>query len=280
MNRAWAVLWLLWLPPVLRGQGGATVAMPSYRAESIANLADGRPEVLAPNSLVLVTGKNLSDGVRSRPSQASGGVLPVSLAGAQTTVLVNGLMASIEYASPEAVVFVMPPNLRPGNVDIRIGRSSWYGPSVRKVLKPEAPALFARQDCWLLARHAADGTWIDEISPARPGETVMLYGTGLGDTNPPQVYRQAPKQEADLAAASALLLRVNGVALEPDRVLYAGASPGNPGLYEIRVRLPEVVEEDPEVLLSIGGGDSSPGLRLNLRQGLPQPDAGPPRLKQ
>ncbi|MBY0503495.1 MAG: hypothetical protein K2X03_06290 [Bryobacteraceae bacterium] len=69
-------------------------------------------------------------------------------------------------------------------------------------------------------------------SPARPGQTLILYGIGLGpitapDNNPPGLQ--------DLKGPTNLRVLVGDAEIEP---LYAGRSPGIPGLDQINFVLP------------------------------------------
>jgi uncharacterized protein (TIGR03437 family) len=49
-------------------------------------------------------------------------------------------------------------------------------------------------------------------------------------------------------------------------VFYVGVTPGYGGLYQVNLILPDSVGENPEVILSIGGQSSQPGVRLSVRR--------------
>ena len=74
------------------------------------------------------------------------------------------------------------------------------------------------------------------VTPAKPGDYVSLYVTGLGLTTPPIV----PGTLASQAAPTILPVSVtlNGVALSANNILYAGAAPGFAGLYQINIQVP------------------------------------------
>ena len=69
-------------------------------------------------------------------------------------------------------------------------------------------------------------------APARPGQTLILYGTGMGpiasrDDQPPGLQ--------DLKGPTSLRVFVGDVEIDP---IYAGRSPGSPGLDQINLTLP------------------------------------------
>jgi len=54
-----------------------------------------------------------------------------------------------------------------------------------------APALFASEG-QVAATHA-DGSLISAGAPARPGEIIVIYGAGLGQTDPSQIDGLIPR---------------------------------------------------------------------------------------
>lgn len=248
---------------------------PSYTADSIVNLASGERGYLAPNTLAAICGRNLAPYSRVRvDSDLQGNYLPFQLPGSGVTVKVSGLLAPVEYISPDVVTFIVPSELRPGPVTIVLTYNGLNGPTVRLQLAAAAPAWFQHDTGWVLARHRESMEWVDETNPARPGEAVILYLGGLGDTQPVLPYREFPRDPVPLAAAPRLSF--DGVVVEAERILYAGLMPNFPGVYEVDVVLPEEVARDPAVRLEVPGGFTATGTRLRFTPP-PQPDAAPVR---
>jgi uncharacterized protein (TIGR03437 family) len=50
--------------------------------------------------------------------------------------------------------------------------------------------------------------------------------------------------------------------LPPDRILYAGLTPGWAGLYQINMRLPDVLDSEPGLQAAVGDQKGAPGLKL------------------
>jgi uncharacterized protein (TIGR03437 family) len=248
-------------------------AAPIYSATSIANLADGEPGKLCPNSLAVIMGTDLANGVWARqPSDLLGDLLPTVLPGTGVTVKVNGLLAAIEYASPTAVVFLVPSEMQAGNALIVLTRNSVNGPSIRLQLPSACPALFLRGDDLVLGRYADSQQWLEDSRPVAPGEEIVLYASGLGPTSPATIHRKMPAESAGLAAPETLQVFLNDSAIPPDRVAYAGALPGSPGLYEIRLRLPDELPPEAQIRLCIGDTCSRLGVRINSPSPPMQPD--------
>lgn len=76
---------------------------------------------------------------------------------------------------------------------------------------------------------------------ARPGDVILVFGTGFGSTTPDF----GPGELADLDPANLPLIDVHitveldGVALPPEAVLYAGAAPDLLGMEQFNIRLPD-----------------------------------------
>jgi uncharacterized protein (TIGR03437 family) len=99
--------------------------------------------------------------------------------------------------------------------------------------------------------------------PARPGDIVLLYGTGFGRT-------QGNLEPGALATgpdplATSIGVRIGGLALSPGDVLYAGAAPGFAGLQQFNIRIPNGLGTgDVPVVLIAGALETQAGVTLRL----------------
>jgi len=84
--------------------------------------------------------------------------------------------------------------------------------------------------------------------PAKPGDTIVLFGTGFGPTNPAVPADQLFQGAAPLADPSLLSVQIGGVTAA---MQFAGLV--GPGLYQINVVVPDVPDGDQAVSASIGG---------------------------
>ena len=247
-------------PACAQGSPGSTA--PTYTAATIVNSATNTSDALAPNTLATIYGTNLSDGVSAAPEVLSpGSMLPLELA--DVRVFVAGWPAPLYYVSPQQINFLVPADLRPGDMNVFVARAGVAGPQAQITLLEVAPSLFQSQPGVVTATHA-DGSLITQAHPARPGETVTVLGTGLGATVPGVTSGMAGPIRAQIEDVSEFHILVNGAALPAASVLYAGVAPDSPGLYWATFIVPKSAASNPEIRIAIGSQSSQPGLRLPL----------------
>lgn len=239
-------------------------AAPLYTAGSIVNAADFTAGPLAPGAIGTIFGKGLSYATKAlSPEDMNGGLLPTALIGTGVTVNVGGLAANIFYVSPNQINFLVPSLLRPGRCDLQVVLDGIAGPIVSLDLAAASPALFQLNAQTAIATHL-DGSLITNDAPARRGDVLILYATGLGETIPPMVYSTAASKPATLKDLAAFSLALDGVPLDSSLILYAGIAPGFAGLYQINVQIPNTVNPNPDVQIGIGGNISIAGIKLPL----------------
>ena len=80
-------------------------------------------------------------------------------------------------------------------------------------------------------QHAADYSLVTVQNPVKRGETLVIYATGLGTVATPVA--------SGVGAAGADPVREcnRGVLTNAGTVLYAGLTPGYPGLYQVNVQV-------------------------------------------
>ena len=87
--------------------------------------------------------------------------------------------------------------------------------------------------------HGSTGAAADQTHPALPGEILVVYGAGLGATNP-------TVPAGALTPLSPYSVLVNDLAVfignypfdQQAKVFFAGLSPGSIGLYQVNFQLP------------------------------------------
>jgi uncharacterized protein (TIGR03437 family) len=235
---------------------------PGYTVASIVNAADNRSGLLAPNAIGTIYGTNLAYGTATlTPADVRDGVLPTVLGDSETQVFFGNYPADLYYVSPTQINFLVPPMLLPGPLPVYIAVDALHGPILDLTLTPAAPAMF-QMDAHTIIGTRADGSLLTPSSPAKPGDVVVLYATGLGTTSPPAVYGELPVAAAPLASDVKLAVLLDGVAVDPGNIQYAGVAPGYAGLYQINLQLPTSTGANPEIQLAIGGASSVAGVHL------------------
>ena len=241
-------LWLLQLPS----------SAPVYSEASLVNAASQTTDRFAPNSVLTLYGANLaySTAVARPPSPPRAGWLYPELLGG-VRILVGVPFLELLFVSPTQINFRLPAGMRPANYTIQLNRESVLGPAIQIRVRDLAPELFTAPGNWLLATRP-DGSLVTADTPARPGETIVFYGTGFGATVAPSTGIQTAVNWLQHFPEFAVL--VNG---EPSPGLYyAGVTPGYSALYQVNFTLPAVETANPEIRVSARGDRSREGTRL------------------
>jgi uncharacterized protein (TIGR03437 family) len=238
-----------------------TPGFPFYSTESVANTAANVTGFYASNTFITIYGNNLATRTQAiAATDIHNGVLPFELPGSGVRVMLSAQPVNVYYVSPTQINILIPTLFGTGGGALQVTVNGRSGPKVQIGLEESAPALFEDASRYVVATHA-DGTVISPDAPAARGEVVVLYATGLGPVEPASSENRIPRQAAPLKRFNEFDVRLDGVAVARDRILYAGVAPGFAGLYQINFRLPDSVGEDPEIV--VGTPDRmSPGGRL------------------
>lgn len=235
---------------------------PYYDAASVVNGADNQSGQFAPNTIATLYGTNLAYSTAAiTENDIRAGILPTVLGSSETQVYVNNYPANLYYVSPTQVNFLVPPNILPGTMTVRVTVDGLVGPTISFPLAAAAPGLFQLDTSNAVATFA-DGSVVTPASPAKPGDTVVFWATGLGATDPTPVYGQIPTTAAPLLAGANLSVLLDSVAVPPGVVIYAGLAPDFAGLYQINVTLPASTGSNPEIRVQLGEAISIPNVHL------------------
>lgn len=198
---------------------------------------------LAPGALGSVFGSALSGGEQA----AAAFPLPRELGG--TRVFVNGSQAAVVYASPMQVNFQTPVDLDPSHpAQLEVENENGRSDPVNVPVVENLPAIF-RLGTGPAVVHA-DYSPVTQSNPARPGEVLIAYGTGLGSLSNPPATGQAASGNPLSVALNPPVMTLDG---SPVELLFAGLTPGFAGLVQYNFRV---------------GADAQPGeKRLELRSG-------------
>ncbi len=197
--------------------------------------------------------------------------MPTSLDG--TTVTVGGVPAYVEYVSPTQLNIVTPATPATGNgVPVVVSLNGQPSAVFSVTLQNLAPSFFAWSPStadfgkYLIAQHANysnvgkvglfPGTPAAFTTPAVPGETILLYGTGFGPTSPPiaagietnQIYNLSPTPTATLGGI-------------PATVSFAGLIPPDSEVYQFDIVIPlSAPNGDLPLVVNVNGTLSYSGL--------------------
>jgi uncharacterized protein (TIGR03437 family) len=241
--------------------GPAMTAVPAITGGG--NSADGGPS--APGGMISIFGTNLakviSDPYDSRTIYTPGltgwfgATLPTSYNG--TKVTIGGKNAPLMYVAPDQINAQVPLDVAAGPQPVIVTNSNGAGPASNFTINaPAAPAIFADAAAGgrgIVAHQ--DFSLVTPQSPAKAGEALIIYATGLGSTTPAQATGTIvlyPPQ-SDTAAAN---VTIGG---QEAGVIYSLASPYTAGLYQVAVTMPSGIPAGTApVLLRIGSAASAP----------------------
>lgn len=103
------------------------------------------------------------------------------------------------------------------------------------------------------------------LAAAKPGQTITVFGTGFGDTDPSVTPGTFFAGAANAKGTVRVLL--NGQALPATNVLYSGITPASPGLYQLNIKLPDTTPDgDLPLIIEIGGVQSSVNAFLAVKR--------------
>ncbi|MCY4189122.1 MAG: hypothetical protein OXD30_11630 [Bryobacterales bacterium] len=95
------------------------------------------------------------------------------------------------------------------------------------------------------------------MSPALPGDVVTFFGTGFGLTEPVLAAGEIPALPSVLADAG-IGLMLGQTMVPQDHIVYAGATPGVAGLYQLSARIPDAMPAGEFAVSVMAGMQSSP----------------------
>ena len=252
-----------WLALAVLFSGAARGQAPSYSAAGIVNAVGYAPAPFAANSIVSIFGSNLAwdPGLAT----ASGGaILPTQLD--SVSVYVDNRLAPLLMVSQTQINFIIPNDEIPGTAVVVVVRQGVAGPPVNVTLASAAPQLFPSPGNYALAEDwNSNSAVMTADAPAHPGDTIVLFVTGLGAVQVRQGVYDIPALATQISDPGSLKVLLDGVAVDPVYIKYAGLTPGFAGLYQINLLLPANTGNDPAIQISLGGQTSQTGLKLAVR---------------
>ena len=204
---------------------------------------------VAPGELLVLYGINLANSTVVTPP---GVAFPFMLDGVQ--VLINGRPSPLYYISPGQIAVVVPYGTVESIAEIKIVKNGQASNTVTAFVYESAPGVFSLTNNGIGSGAVlhADFSVVTAARPARPGEIVLVFLTGLGDVSP-SIPEGAPGRVSPLnQTVTMATATINGI---PAEVLYSGLAPTLSGLYQLNVKVPETAGTG-NLLLGVGGPGS------------------------
>jgi uncharacterized protein (TIGR03437 family) len=207
---------------------------PQITVSGVTNAASFVAGSLVRGSIATIFGTSLTSAAGIVPATA----LPLPRQLANVSVLVNGssvpLFAVANVAGQQQINFQVPWVLGGSSVTLQVVNSGSASPAINVPLLAAQPAIFAYSsggNSFGAILHANFGL-ADSNRPAAPGETVLIYCTGLGPTIP---IAQDGVAQAAYTTFLTPVVTIGGVTAS---IAYSGLAPGFVGLNQINVVVP------------------------------------------
>ena len=236
-----------------------TGTQPTAIVTGVANAASFQ-STLASGTWISVFGSNLSASTYSwQGSDLVNGLLPTSLQGVSVTV--NGVAAYIAYISPTQINLLAPDDATIGAVQVQVTAAGQNSNTLSAPKTALAPAFFTFSGGTYVAALHADYSPVGPSGvPAKPGETILLYGTGFGPTTPAIPTGQLVTTAAPLPVLPSI--QIGGATAA---VAFGGLVA--PGLYQFNVTVPNPLPNgDAPILATLGGAATQSGVSLSIQQ--------------
>jgi uncharacterized protein (TIGR03437 family) len=211
----------------------------------------GFPAV-APGSWVEIYGSALAPDTQGwTGADFTGNNAPTMLNG--VSVSIGGQAAFVDYISATQINAQLPSNIATGGpLQLTVSNANGTSTSVNVTVNATEPGLLAPTSFqingkqYVVAQHS-DGSYVLPVgaiagvtsSPAKPGETIVIYGVGFGSVTPSIPAGEIATETNQLAAPLQILFGKT-----PAKLPYYGLAPNFVGLYQFNVTAPAVANND------------------------------------
>src|SRR5665213_1158316 len=207
---------------------------------------------IAPNTFITINGTNFT--TVTDTWTVTGGLLPTSLDG--VSVSIGGLPAYVNYISPTQINALTPANLTDQFPQVTVTNSAGTSVGATVLSSEYMPAFFIWPENQVVATHrdftfaAKNGTFPGLTTvPAKPGETIILYGTGFGPTSPAIPLGLVVPSDKTYNTMAAATVEVNLVSATVDGTALAS---GFAGLYQLAFQVPQLPDGDYQLFAIVG----------------------------
>jgi uncharacterized protein (TIGR03437 family) len=195
---------------------------------------------------------------------------PVSTA---RSVTVDGKPAFVYYISGTQVNVQAPADAATGSVPVTVTNCAGTSASVAAQKAALAAGILAPASFNVGGKQYAvaqfdDLTFVGNpnliagaaFRPAKPGDSIVIYGIGFGEVTPPS----AP------GVIVAAQNQIDGLTIAfgntPATIAYGGLSPGVVGLFQFNVTVPDIPDGDSQIHFNVRGTSTSQTLYLTVKR--------------
>jgi uncharacterized protein (TIGR03437 family) len=253
-----------------------TPAAANPNAPTITDVQNGasfQPGVV-PGSWITIKGSHLSATTDTWDNFIANGKLPTNVDG--VTVNVGGQPAYVYYVS-DSQINALVGNIGTGTMAVTVNNTNGSATANGNSASVQ-PALFLWNNKYAVATHNTPGctpqpycTWAAgngtfagvTTTPAAPGETIIIWGTAFGPTNPPAPVG-VPVPAQTFVTTNPVSVTINGTAA----AVYQNQgflAPTSAGEYQIAVTVPtNAPDGDLPIVATVNGAQSPTGVFLTV----------------
>ena len=234
--------------------GSVSTPVPSINAGGLVSAASFAPapnNTAAPGSIVSIFGQNFS----SSSANASAIPLPTQLGPNNTSVTACGHPLPLYGVYAGQINVQIPIDCPAGAATAAV---SVGGTTVSQAftIAPAAPGIFTvsasgKGDGVIVH---ADNTLVTASNPAKAGETIVIYASGLGATSP-----SFPTGTAANQINTTALQVTASIGGQPAAVVYSGLTQSLVGLYQVNAIVPAGLTGSQPITITVGAQYTSPG---------------------
>ena len=209
----------------------------SFRAAADPNGA------VAPGALVAIFGANLAGETQLAMSVPLSTRLPDTAEGTSVTFNIPGssISAPLFFVSSGQINAQVPFGVPvgTGSVSVQVRRGSKTSATQPVQVADVSPGIFTVNQQGTGAGailHADNFQAVSTSAPARPGEFLLIFCTGLGPVDPPVPSGDIAPAEPLARTITTPLVNVGGL---PATVSFSGLAPGFVGLYQVNLQVPQ-----------------------------------------
>ncbi len=208
---------------------GTPTNAPAITAVMAVN-ADFASPAVAPGSLIRIFGSNLAAG-NADLSGFTGSTLPTTLNNVRVTIA--GRPAPVLMVSPTGIVAQVPFETPRASQPVVVISGTAMSQSLDVLVTEVAPAVLFDEIGGFILKNS-DFSRVRADNPARAGDILLLYSTGLG-LNSSRLQTGALVARDARIDTQPVTVTIGG---QPAEVIYSIASPGFAGLFQTAVRVP------------------------------------------
>jgi uncharacterized protein (TIGR03437 family) len=205
---------------------------------------------LAPGNVIQVYGTGFAQ-------QTSIPQLPLPPTAGGTSLIIGGLQAPLFYVSPGQIDAQIPYELAGGKqYQVIVSANGALSAPVPIQVNSVAPGVLPYPNTSTLVAVRLDGSLVSDASPAKPGDSLIIFAAGMGLTDNSSVVSGAGSpglSAGDMLAhpQAAPVMTIDGTVVTPG---FVGLTPGLVGLYQINFQLPATTQNGySEVILTQSG---------------------------